>query len=315
MSYERYAQACYIVLLLIGTPFFFIGGPGYHSSRSFQAAWNLGHVLFFLILSLLLHGHLKGRNPSWPLPRTFLSVFVVVFLVGLLVELLQLYVTGRSPDPFDLMRNQLGCLLVFAFCIRQPLFNRRWRQHLFRGLVLVLLTQALWPLSKAVFDERLAVVQFPVLSDFETPFERSRWMDPRQLRVETEIVRHGNRSVRVQLSTAKYSGVSLFHFPGDWRGYRTLHVSVYNPSQQDLELHSRVHDTFHRVSGAGFHDRFNQQYTLSPGWHDLVIPLEAVEKAPRERSMDMSRIEGFSLFVVQQPSPLSLYLDHVYLDR
>ena len=301
--------------MLIGTPFFFIGGPGYHASRSFQAAWNLGHVLFFLLFSLWLYEQLKSRKSAWSSAQRFGYVFVVVFLVGLLVEYLQLLVNGRAPDPFDLLRNQLGCLLAFAVVIRPPLFSRHRWQTLFTAVVLVLLAITLWPLSKAVFDERLAVSQFPVLSDFETPFERTRWMDPRQLREEREQVRHGRKSVRVQLSTAKYSGVSLFHFPGDWRGYQTLHFSVYNPLSEDLELHCRIHDRLHRVSGAGFHDRFNQRFSLSPGWHDLAVSLEAVEKAPGDRSMDMSRIDGFGLFVVQQPSPLALYLDHVYLSR
>jgi len=37
--------------LLIGLPFFFYGGPGYHSARSFQAAWNLGHILYFALVT------------------------------------------------------------------------------------------------------------------------------------------------------------------------------------------------------------------------------------------------------------------------
>jgi len=31
--------------------FFFYGGPGYHSARSFQAAWNLGHILYFALVT------------------------------------------------------------------------------------------------------------------------------------------------------------------------------------------------------------------------------------------------------------------------
>jgi len=31
--------------------------------------------------------------------------------------------------------------------------------------------------------------------------------------------------------------------------------------------------------------------------------------------MDMGHIEGFGLFVVQQDSPMEVYLDHVYLGR
>jgi hypothetical protein len=31
--------------------------------------------------------------------------------------------------------------------------------------------------------------------------------------------------------------------------------------------------------------------------------------------MDLQRIEGFGLFVIQQKTPLEIYLDHVHLSR
>jgi hypothetical protein len=117
------------------------------------------------------------------------------------------------------------------------------------------------------------------------------------------------------LSTAKFSGVSLFHFPGDWRGYQTLHCSVYNPLAASLVLIARIHDALHKEQGSEFSDRFNQQFTLQQGWNDLVISLEKVKNAPKGRAMEMQHIEGFGLFVVQQADPLEIYLDHVYLGK
>jgi hypothetical protein len=303
-------------ILLIGIPFFFWGGPGYHGSRSFKAAWDLGHVLFFLLLSLWLHGRLrKKKSAGGSSFRFFLSIFTVVFFIGLLVELLQALTSGRSPDMIDVLRNQLGCLMAFAFVIRPSFFGDSGTLNLFRGLVLVLLAIAAWPLSRSLIDEYHAARQFPVLSDFETPFERSRWVHVDQLREESEIVRHGRKSVRVQLSTAKFSGIALFYFPRDWRGYQTLRCSVYNPQAAGLVLNSRIHDIHHKEHNMEFSDRFNQQFTLEHGWNDLVISLERVKNAPRGRSMNMERIEGFGLFVIQQPQAQLLYLDHVYLGK
>jgi len=301
--------------LLIGTPFFFLGGPGYYASRSFQAAWDLGHILFFLLLTLWLHSRLREKLAAFSPFTFFFTIFSFVFFAGFLVEILQMFDSHRSPDMVDVLRNQLGCLLAFAFFIRPWLFGEPRVQYLFRAGVVALLALAIWPLSWSLIDEYQAARQFPLLADFETPFERSRWVNVDQLREEIKIVRHGSKSVRVQLSTNKYSGISLFHFPRDWRGYRTLHWSVYNPQEAGLVLNSRINDIHHRKHDMEFSDRYNQQFILEKGWNDLVIPLERVKTAPKGRTMDMEHIEGFGLFVVQQPHSQAIYLDHVYLGQ
>jgi VanZ family protein len=303
------------LILLIGTPFFFLGGPGYYASRSFQAAWDLGHILFFLLLSLWLHGRLREKLAAFSLRTFFFTIFSFVFFTGFLVEILQMFSSNRSPDMEDVLRNQLGCLLAFAFFIRPWLFGEPQVRRLFRAGVVALLAVAIWPLSRSLIDEYLAARHFPLLADFETPFERSRWVNVDQLREETNIVRHGHKSVRVQLSTNKYSGISLFHFPRDWRDYRTLHWSVYNPQEAGLVLNSRIHDIHHRKHVMEFSDRYNQQFILEHGWNDLVIPLNKVKAAPKGRAMDMAHIDGFGLFVVQQPRSQAIYLDHVYLGQ
>jgi hypothetical protein len=238
-----------------------------------------------------------------------------VFFSGLLVEILQIFTSGRSPDLFDVLRNLLGCLIAFAFFIRPPMLSRPWQQQVFRGMVLILLAITLWPLTRSLIDEYRAARQFPVLADFETPFELDRWVNRAQLREEKQLVRHGQTAMRVQLSTAKYSGVSLFNFPNDWRGYNTLHYSVYNPQPSGLILNCRIHDIHHAAHGQAFTDRFNQQFTLQQGWNDLMVSLDKVKSAPKGRTMDMEYIEGFGLFVVQQAQPMELYLDYVYLGK
>jgi hypothetical protein len=239
----------------------------------------------------------------------------VVFF-GVLVEYAQMFSGGRSPDVMDVLRNQLGCLLAFACCIRQGRSpGERGVRWLFDGLTLLLMMVAAWPLTRALIDEQLAVRQFPILSDFETPFEQYRWMNVRQMRAESGLVRHGKKAMRIQLSTARYSGIALFHFPGDWRGYRMVRCSVFNPLANDLSLNVRIHDTPHKRHGSEFSDRFNTQVALHPGWNDLAIDLDRVRTAPAGRTMDMGRIEGFGLFVVQQAQPIEIILDHVVLTR
>jgi hypothetical protein len=274
----------------------------------------LGHILFFALLSCLLNLYLTRRYRYLSAWFRFGLIFSVVFVFGLTVELLQMGNGNRTPSVLDMLRNQLGCLFAYAFLLKQESRRVPWRR-LFRVTVLLLLLLAVWPLTRALIDENLAARQFPVLSDFETPFERYRWVNTRQLRQEADVVRHGRKAARVQLSTAKYSGVSLFYFPGDWRGFERVHWSVYNPQAEPLELHCRIHDNQHKEHGNEFNDRFNLQFNLKPGWNDLAVSLEKVQHSPKDRLMDLQHIEGFGIFVIQQKVPLEIYLDHVHLSK
>jgi len=302
-----------LFILVLGFPFFFFGGPGYYAARSFKAAWNLGHILFFTLASVALCEFYCSRVSRKKPVQVFLQVFLIIFLFGLMVEFLQMFSNGRSPDVFDVLRNQLGALIGFVFFCS---VRRKLSSSILKGVqsgTILLLLCFLWPLVRAVIDERLAAARFPLLSDFETPFEARRWQDIHQLQVVDSLARHGKRSLRVQLSQKKYSGTTLFYFPHDWSGYGYLDFSVYNPSDAELTLHSRIHDQLHRQHGQVFKDRFHRRFTLHPGWNDLRVSLEAVKQAPAGRDMDMHKIEGFCIFVVSQSRPSVIYVDNVYL--
>lgn len=300
-------------LLLVGFPFFFFGGPGYHAARSFKAAWDLGHILFFFLasyLALACSGIVRKEKKSW----LFFGLFLLLVLAaGVVIELVQQVLGGRSVDGWDICRNLLGCLAAFTVTGSLPLGSRGYL--LLSAIVVVLLCAAVWPLYPALSDERTARRQFPLLADFETPFEQNRWHDIRQLQRQENIVRRGRYGLRVQLSTATYSGTSLFYFPHDWRGFRQLHFSVYNPEDEALFLHCRIHDGLHEQHGMRFDDRFHKRFTLDPGWNDLSVSLQEVRTAPATRLMDMAQVEGFGLFVIRQPRARVLYIDSIYLSR
>ena len=304
-----------LLLLIVIFPFFFFGGPGYLAARSFKAAWDLGHILFFTLASVGLYGLYGSRASPVRPARVFVQVSLLVFGFGLLIELIQMYSAGRSPDIFDLLRNQLGALIGFVFFSS---LSRGTAPFLARGLqavTILFLLCVLWPVVRATVDEWLAVGQFPQLSDFETPLEARRWNNLRQLQRVARPVRHGNRALRVQLSTEKYSGTSLFYVPRDWSGYQWLNFSVYNPLETQLSLHSRIHDRLHGQHGHLFTDRFYREFILQPGWNDLRISLAEVRLAPVGREMDMQQIEGFGIYVVRLARPLVIYLDNVYLSK
>ncbi len=310
----RLSQECGIgLLLLIGFPFFFVGGPGYHAGRSFKSAWDLGHILFFFLatrLFLLVTAKRRGNKRSRFL---FLKICASVFVLGILIELIQKALGGRTVDGWDVYRDLLGCVSAYIAPEIFPVVNRSFILPAIG--VMFLLICALWPFFRSFVDEGIARRQFPVLADFETPFEQNRFSPGSRVQREKEVASHGRFSLRIQLTTATYSGASLFYFPHDWSGYTTLNFSVYNSGKKQLSLHCRIHDIHHLQHGMRFSDRFHRLFVLHPGWNQCHVSLAAVRAAPATRQMDMAHIQSFAFFVVRQARPHVIYVDNIYLDR
>jgi len=106
---NRLILICSLILL---TVLFFFGGPGYYSPRSFQAAWNIGHIIYFALLALVVLSR-PSKNPRGPVIK-ILIILGLTLVIGVLVELIQADFQ-RSPDMGDLFRNLIGALCGIAF--------------------------------------------------------------------------------------------------------------------------------------------------------------------------------------------------------
>ncbi len=308
---ERHPWTRLIVIAgtLLIFPLFFISGPAYQSARSLHEFWNLGHVVFFALFAILVYYYLLPQFlPS--ISRICLSL-VLVFLVGMGIEIAQLGASGRTVGWDDFFRDLAGAGLVFFWQVGIS-GNNRCAIIFSRIAACIIAAVCLVPLSCALLDEYQARREFPLLSGFEHRFELGRWADANRLRRVGYPVRAGKYSAEIRLTTDRYSGVSLFHFPQDWRGKNALAFSVFNPGEP-VELLFRVHDRLHTGDKQEYHDRFNGSRILARGWNDIVIPMTAIHDAPASRKMDLAHIRGFGLFVMDQPEPRLLYLDDVRL--
>lgn len=296
-------------------PFFFVGGPGPHAGRAFTAAWNLGHIGVFILVSFIILKRLQLAFPQCPVWVRVVVVFLSVAVLGGSIELLQYWEAGRSPSVGDMARNLLGGFIgiVFLGWGRQKIPEKSL--FCLRSVAVLLVCVATWPFVRALVDATIARAQFPVLSSFETPFEQYRWKKLKQIALDDTVARQGEKSLKVQLTTKQYSGVSLSYFPRDWRQYKKLCLSVYNPDPTELILNGRIHDASHGENGHAYSDRFNRQFTLNQGWNDFQIALDEVRMAPMGRTMDMQKIEAVKVFVMEQPHPRVIYIDNLYLEK
>jgi hypothetical protein len=292
--------------------FLFFGGPGLISTRSFKHAWDLGHIAAFAVWTLLLM-----RTWPWlaaaPFGRQAMVVVLFCLVAGGSVEFLQ-GLTGRYPAWEDMGRNAIGCLLALFFVFPKRLSLARRRRRLFQAITLALFLTALFPAIRALVDEWTAWRQFPVLADFETPFELDRWSGNAGLSVDATIAHSGRMSLRVDLTTDQYSGPALRYFPGNWQGWERISFSLFNPDPEPIRLVCKINDRHHDVSGYRYEDRFNRSMVIKSGWNRIPVSMRDVENAPMDRKMDLKHITEFNLFAVSLPAPRTIFLDNLMLE-
>jgi hypothetical protein len=170
------------------------------------------------------------------------------------------------------------------------------------------------PLGIALTDEYRSYKDFPLLAGFEREAELSRWANGRvNLSMVPSPRCQGRYSARITLTTDKYSGVSLQHFPDNWSGRSALAFNVYNPGQPVI-LHYRVNDFQHYSNNIqSYDDRYNGRTVLDNGWNEIVIPLADIIEGPARRKLDVTKISGFGMFVMEQTERHVLFLDNVRL--
>lgn len=298
-----------VIALLLIFPLFFICGPGYFSPRSLKEVWNLGHFFFFALLVLVLDSHWcsTGRSIYF---RIF-AVFLTLVCVGLGIELIQLNIAGRFFSWNDVGRDLLGGAVALLWKTGRKLPRI---QSALIGMVstFIVLFQFV-PLGIVLADEYRSYRDFPLLSGFENGAELNRWSADR---VERSLVTsprvQGRYSVKISLTTEKYSGLSLRHFPNDWSGWSALAFNVFNPGQP-IFLHYRIHDYQHQSKMQIYTDRFNGRTALEHGWNEIIIPLTDIIEAPEHREIDVTKICDFGLFVTKQTEQRVLFLDNVRL--
>lgn len=299
------------LIIIVGSVLLFAGGPDYYSPRSLKNLWDLGHILFFSILSYLILLS-WSQNDRMALPLQAFFILFIALVLGTLIEFVQSG-SRRDPDVLDVIRNVIGCMVTFAFFAPTKKTIPKIFFRAFQALTIVLVITALLPSIKAISDEIVALRQFPVLSDFETPFEIDRWTGDAELSIDDEVHFHGRFSLKVVLKTSNYSGAGLKYFPRDWSNYHYLHLNVFNPLNDPLKITCRIHDRHHADGAQAYDDRFNRGQVLTKGWNKIVIPLEQVENAPKTRKLDLRRVQILGVFVYGLPRPRVIYIDDVSL--
>lgn len=300
-----------LILAVIVYGLFFVPNSD-EKFRAWTEIWNLGHIGAFVLIWLFSF-NIFIRLQRLSATRLLIVVVVISLVVGKMIEVIQGWV-GRDDEWQDVWDSGVGALLAVVY--GSPAFRElaKLPRRLWQTLALVVLILVPWPIWTALADEWMIHRQFPVLSDFSTPFERSRWHTNRAFIAVQKSPRQAKPLLSVTFTPAEYSTVVLHYFHSDWRGYKNLVLEVTNPDRNALKIILRIHDRLHKRHNYALHDRFNRPLLVAPGPQRIEIPLAEVANAPKGRKMDMQHLQELMLFTMHSTSVQHLHIHRIYLE-
>lgn len=296
------------LLALAGAVFLFVGGPGPESLRSFRYLWGMGHLFCFALWAYLY----VCWRPHLSFQRYLLQIVLLATVFGGLSELIQSQI-GREAAWSDLGNDIVGALAGLCFFSQPRKMLPGWQLRILQVPILLLVLWILLPVGKVLVDDLISWRQFPLLSGFETPLEKTRWGAGAKHDISRDVYFSGRAALKIELTRQRYSGLGLKDFPRNWSAYQAISLQVFNPDNENLKLHFRVHDKYHRDYKNAYSDRYNSSFDLVPGWNHLKVDLAVVAHAPKNRLMDMHNIAGMGLFVGKLVRPRTIYIDDVRL--
>ncbi len=288
----------------------FIGSPDYYDSRTVKEIWESGHFVLFFMITMGARQVLGSLS----LKVFFVGSVAFGFLFGLATEVLQLLV-GRSFEWKDLINDLVG--VFSALCLIYGIENKTKIERIVAIFSFVFFSLiGISSLIVSIYDDYIMTSQFPVLSNFETPFQLLRWDNAwAELSISKEIKHKGSNSMKVMFTPGKYPDITLNHFIHDWSNFQFIELSVFNPSEKSYELVFKIYDNYHSASQYEYSDRFNMEIKLEPGWNHLKHPLETVFQSPKNRFMNKTNIVSLSLFAIDVEESFVFYIDEVKLSN
>jgi hypothetical protein len=276
------------------------------------------------VVLLLMRGPADGgaiRSAS-----QYRSVFLVSSALGILTELLQYSMPGRSVAAMDAMHDAAGAALGLAFMWFFERWLARTRATVVRvdaptGVVaaaaLCAFTLLAWQPLQCARAYAARAASFPVLMPtdpladglFSRPHETSVTYVP----LPEPYRRPGDAdSVRLEFGPGSTPGLQVLEPYPDWRNRDMLVLDVTNPAPHSAQFMLRILDATHDWSHA---DRFNQRIVIPGAARTTIrISLEAVATSPARRRMDMGAIANVMLFALRPLDTGEIFITRMSLE-
>jgi hypothetical protein len=313
-----------LVALLLGAVFF-LSLPG--NTLWQRVVQDAGHGPVFAgigVLLLLMQRPAAGRAVRSA--SQYRNVFLVAALLGVVTELLQHSMPGRSVSAMDAMHDAAGAALGLAclWCVERWLARRRdpplagaTHTRVAVAVALLAFTLLAWQPLQCARAYAARDSAFPVLVSAgplaDGLFARPHAASVTYVQLPQPYRRPGDAdSVRLEFMPGTRPGLQVIEPYPDWRDYDVLAMDVTNPSSQAAVLTLRILDAAHDWS---HEDRFNQWVDIPSATRVTIrISLEAVAASPAHRRMDMGAVANLMLFARRPLDSNGFYVTRIWLE-
>jgi hypothetical protein len=258
---------------------------------------------------------LNNFTPLQKFPKGKQFGYIIVFIISLSIAIeSSQFFSHRTPDIGDILRNLLGGVTGFIFVHRKVIGNRIFIKITVLALIFLILFQVYFVI-RSVADDARAQLDFPILAEFESPFEIDRWEGRAEFKIADSISKNGKHSLEVIFKKDEFSDVSLIQFPGDWSTYNNLTFNVYNVHKDSIAMYIRIYDIdYNQTEIDEKSDRYDDFFRISPGWNLIKIPVHDILTAPKKRTMNLTHLTRIRIFTQFLKVDRLLYIDTIRLN-
>lgn len=260
-----------VVLLLLLLPIGLASGGHVKS-----ALGGAAHVLLFALVAWLWGRLLPRRRRGW-------ALWLAVAATAATVEGFQSWF-GRSAEVVDWLYGVSGAAWV---CVTWRMQKTGLRVA---GVVIVAAFPLVWEAVMVAQEVRA----FPVLAAPDVRWAGRGWLENGgHLRREAEGFRFTPESE--QVGSESYPGVFREPVVRDWRQMTALESSIYWPGEASAIMGLRVDD---RRGNPPYAERFQQEFTVTQGWNQIWIPIEAMSRTSGGRPFQLDHVVHWGVFLV-----------------
>ena len=290
-----------------------VGGPALalllplpKGSRLVGVFLNFGHVVLGVFVCVLLWQALRVLTRMGIVSRALWAwLGALALLTGM--EAFQAFSRTRSPSLGDVVANGLGATTALAFYLVR---GRKFAKRL--AVAAVPLAIALAPMGLQACDTLRQRAEFPVLADFESQLEMTRWQfRSASGRRAADVTQRGTRSLRVDFrANDAWPAAQFAYVAPDWRGHRWLTFQVH--TKAPCTIHLLVVDGLYDGSSK---DAYSRVLSLNMGWNPFRVSLDEIARGPEGRTLDLGDVHSIQWFVDGPNAPLTIWLDAIQLEK
>jgi len=278
-----------------------------YNTLFWNALQNSGHGLVFLLITFIAINTFVRRNSRKPL--LLVVILIIVFLLGVLIELAQHY-SGRGASSNDLIMNSVGIVIGAALCLQT-----NGQVKLAERIVLVPLTIVLisWCLHKPaiLLVSNLISPSLPVVMNFESiasPYKIHTDKTRVQISEHQPTWPDNNtKSIKVTFSPGRESNFGIMEPPKNWSNYNWLTFRAFSQYATSKKLILRVDDQSIGIPDYSF---MTISVNVPTGSSLINVPLEQLASDKRlANKPSLDQITVMYLYIPDNETLTTLYFD------